>query len=191
MEFDLALPAFLVRQRTPETREEVDRIISNFTTGARVWAPIKSAEECKALAPRKVMPIYAADPDFPVHVVMGEPAKNIQEYENFETFQKSHDFDDYPVKKILTAAGITYIQVVDRSTEGLVAVRPTGTYRKAGLRDLIWKRADELWTAAGKPKDVPTVLKLRKEWMNIMEKEGVKRTTASSELGTWQKDRLA
>lgn len=187
---DLQIPAFLRRTRTETTRSDIDHILG-LDGAPRVWAPIRSAAECKANAPKKTVAVYAADPEFRVHVVMGEPVQNIQQYENFADFQNSHDFDDYPVKKILTAGGVTYVQVTDHSGDGIVATRAPGAPRKAGTRDVIWKRADELWSSAGKPTDVPTVLKLRKEWMNVLEKEGVKKTTSSSELGNWQKDRVA
>ncbi|QQK88566.1 hypothetical protein, partial [Vibrio phage PH669] len=50
--------------------------------------------------------------------------------------------------------------------------------------------ADQAWEAAGKPTDVSVVLKLRKQWMNDWEAIGIKKTTASSTLGAWQKSRL-
>lgn len=187
---DLEIPAFLKRAVTAETKAEVDRILG-LGGAPRVWAPIRSAEECKAARPKKIEPVYAVDPDFPVHVVMGNPVQTIQKYDNFDHFQKSHDLEDYPVVRTKTAAGVMYIQVADKSNDGIVAVRAPGAPRKAGIRDIIWKRADELWAIAGFPKDVPTVLKLRKEWMILLEKEGINRMTCSSEFGNWQKDRLA
>ena len=55
----------------------------------------------------------------------------------------------------------------------------------------MWGVADREWEAAGKPNDVSVVLKLRKEVMNILEKDhAVKRTTSSNELGAWQKARV-
>ena len=62
--------------------------------------------------------------------------------------------------------------------------------RSSGVRDAIWEKADEMWEAAGKPIDLPTVLKLRKEIMNVLEDDGIKRNSASNELGKWQKQRL-
>ena len=62
--------------------------------------------------------------------------------------------------------------------------------RSSGVRDAIWDKADEMWEAAGKPTDVATVLKLRKEIMNVLEEDGIKRNSASNELGKWQKQRL-
>lgn len=55
----------------------------------------------------------------------------------------------------------------------------------------IWDVMDAEWTAAGKPTDLKVVLALRKQAMDKLETEyGVKRTTASSSLGGWQKVRL-
>lgn len=62
--------------------------------------------------------------------------------------------------------------------------------RSSGVRDAIWDKADEMWEAAGKPTDLTTVLKLRKEIMNVLEEDGIKRNSASNELGKWQKQRL-
>lgn len=55
---------------------------------------------------------------------------------------------------------------------------------------IIWAVADSMWEAVGKPIDKAEVLKLRKEIMNKLESdEGVKRTSSSSELGKWHKER--
>jgi hypothetical protein len=62
--------------------------------------------------------------------------------------------------------------------------------RSSGVRDAIWEKADQMWEAAGKPTDLTTVLKLRKEIMNTLEEDGIKRNSASNELGKWQKQRL-
>lgn len=62
--------------------------------------------------------------------------------------------------------------------------------RSSGVRDAIWDKADEMWEAAGKPTDLTTILKLRKEIMNVLEEDGIKRNSASNELGKWQKQRL-
>lgn len=63
--------------------------------------------------------------------------------------------------------------------------------RQHGVREIVWGVADRLWEAAGKPSDLPTVLKLRREMMAVLEKDhAVKKTTSSNELGAWQKTRL-
>lgn len=55
---------------------------------------------------------------------------------------------------------------------------------------IIWSVADSMWESAGKPTDKGEVLKLRKQIMDKLESdEGVKRTSSSSELGKWHKER--
>ncbi|QIW90779.1 UNVERIFIED_ORG: hypothetical protein GCAPEGMB_00461 [Vibrio phage V07] len=70
--------------------------------------------------------------------------------------------------------------------------RTSGTgERQSGAKERIFELADEAWKAAGSPTDLSVVLKLRKQWMNDWEALGIKKTTASSTLGAWQKSRLA
>lgn len=61
---------------------------------------------------------------------------------------------------------------------------------KQSKKQLIWSMADRLWTTEGKPVDKSTVMAIRKRAMDALEDEGVKRTSASSELGKWQKERI-
>lgn len=56
---------------------------------------------------------------------------------------------------------------------------------------LIWSVMDRIWETAGSPRDVSLVLSLRKTAMAELEGIGIKRNTASNELGQWQKNRLA
>ena len=158
----------------------------------RVWAPIRSVQECTKRDRRP--PMYPDHPELPVVVVIGSglTATTLQQHPDFATFSRLHDFKDYPFKRIATLGGATYIQVSQAIwvTKADGVVTKVSAPRAAGTRDLIWKRADELWAAAGKPMDAKVVLQLRKEWMNILEKEGIKRTTCSSEFGNWQKERL-
>lgn len=63
--------------------------------------------------------------------------------------------------------------------------------RSGGVRDTIWRVADAMWAAAGKPMDGAVVRKLRIKMMDSLEQQSVKRTTSSNELGNWQKDRCA
>ena len=63
------------------------------------------------------------------------------------------------------------------------------TPRASGTRDIIFAVADEMWKDAGEPRDKSEVLKLRKEMMNRLETEGVKRNTSSNTLGVWAKER--
>ena len=64
-----------------------------------------------------------------------------------------------------------------------------GGARASGSKQLIFGLANDAWAEAGKPTDVKEILKLRKQWMDKWEVElGIKRTTASSTLGAWQKE---
>ncbi len=68
---------------------------------------------------------------------------------------------------------------------------PSAARGAAGPKtSLIWEVADRLWGGAGKPSNIGEVLKIRKQAMDELERSGIKRTTASSSLGAWQKDRL-
>jgi hypothetical protein len=69
--------------------------------------------------------------------------------------------------------------------------RAPGAPRQSGVREVVFKVADALWEAAGKPTDLKAVLELRKQMMTKLEAEHqVKRTTSSTTLGAWQKERL-
>lgn len=74
-------------------------------------------------------------------------------------------------------------------------VRPAspapGAIPKGGNRAIIWKHMDQLWQASGNPSDLRLVLALRKQCMDQLHSQGVNRSTASCELGAWQKERLA
>lgn len=62
------------------------------------------------------------------------------------------------------------------------AAAPRGTNKP-----LIWKTADRIWEEHGMPTDLKVVLQLRKLMMDDLEANGVKRASASSELGNWMK----
>lgn len=69
-------------------------------------------------------------------------------------------------------------------------VRKTGpSLPRGGNKAVIWDVADMIWDNANSPKDKPTVLKLRRAIMDHLEGQGIKRTSASSELGKWHMDR--
>lgn len=68
---------------------------------------------------------------------------------------------------------------------------PSSGHRQSGVREVVYKVADKLWEAAGKPTDLKIVLDLRKQMMTVLEAEHqVKRTTSSTTLGAWQKERI-
>jgi hypothetical protein len=58
-------------------------------------------------------------------------------------------------------------------------------------RPIIWAHADKVWDAAGKPTDPAMILELRKRMMVELEEQGIKKSTSSTALGDWMKDRLA
>lgn len=63
--------------------------------------------------------------------------------------------------------------------------------RTGGARETIFRVADEMWTAAGSPTALPTVLALRRQIMQELEtSHDVKKTTSSTALGDWQKSRV-
>lgn len=70
------------------------------------------------------------------------------------------------------------------------AREPSGAPR-GSVSQTIWAVADEMWTAAGNPVLKDVVMRLRKTIMDKLESDyGVKRTSASNELGNWQKARI-
>ncbi len=70
--------------------------------------------------------------------------------------------------------------------------QPAAASPRAGsVRPTIWAVADRMWEGVGKPTDKGLVLSLRKDIMaHLEEKEGIKRTSSSNELGNWMKARL-
>lgn len=63
--------------------------------------------------------------------------------------------------------------------------------RSGGVRGTIWEVADAMWEKEGKPTERAKVLALRKRMMEVLETDhGVKRNSASNELGQWQKARV-
>lgn len=59
-----------------------------------------------------------------------------------------------------------------------------------GARPAIWAHADAQWEAAGKPMAKDAVLAMRKRWMIELEEQGIAKTTSSTALGDWMKNRL-
>lgn len=62
--------------------------------------------------------------------------------------------------------------------------------RRTSVKQTIWGTANAMWLSAGKPTDVKVIAKLRIQMMNVLESQGIKRTSASTELGQWQKSVL-
>ena len=85
----------------------------------------------------------------------------------------------------------TALPLPTREDRPLPSVTPKGNGPKRGTaKAIIWSTADRLWAEAGEPKVQSEVLALRKLIMDELEKEGIKRLSASSELGNWQKTRV-
>jgi len=59
--------------------------------------------------------------------------------------------------------------------------------KNSGQREIIFEAAEQKWESMGKPTDLSVIRKMRIELMNELEALGVKRTTASTTLGAWQK----
>lgn len=63
--------------------------------------------------------------------------------------------------------------------------------KKGTVKETIHNVANEFWIQAGRPTDVAVLRKLRARMMDFLElTHGVKRTSASTELGQWQKSIL-
>lgn len=89
-----------------------------------------------------------------------------------------------------TPSAPTVAPVTPRS-HPVPAQRAAPTASRGGGRAVIWEVADSMWEKAGKPTSKDQVLALRKRIMDVLESDkGVKRTSASSELGQWQKARI-
>lgn len=80
-------------------------------------------------------------------------------------------------------------------SDRLVSATPTKGEKQNGpkrgtAKAIIWETADRMWEQAGKPTEKSEVLKLRKTIMDELEKEAIKRSSSSSELGVWHKTRI-
>jgi hypothetical protein len=60
-----------------------------------------------------------------------------------------------------------------------------------GAKPKVWEVADAMWVAAGSPTNKEVVLQLRRKMMDSLEKDhGIPRSTSSTALGNWQKEKL-
>lgn len=75
--------------------------------------------------------------------------------------------------------------IEDRDTV-VTPVKPTQP-RTGTVKQQIHDCANVMWKEAGSPMDIAVLRTLRKRIMDTLEEEGVKRTSASTELGQWQK----
>ena len=82
------------------------------------------------------------------------------------------------------------VRVEDEQVRAPV-IAPKPVQKRANVSVLIHKVANEMWSTVGRSTEVKRLLKLRRSIMDRLETMDVKRTTASSELGNWQKLILA
>lgn len=95
--------------------------------------------------------------------------------------------------KPLHLTGTIDHSAAQRIAQHALATPTTGNAppREGSVRDTIWRVADALWEADGKPTAKDEVLHLRKKIMDLLEREHqVKRTSSSNELGKWAKSRI-
>lgn len=188
----LAIPAFLDRrtfiEEDGETMVVLDLntdLLATIRGERRTWAPIRHvAREVEKPA------IFCDAPMDPVHVMGGTPVKRLQEYANWAEFMRLHDFEDYPVKKVVAAGGVTYAQVritVAATREsGMTAEMENIQIPAAGtLRAHIWEVAEKAWVAGGSPTDESRMKDIRKGVMAKFLREGVNRVTATTGLRLW------
>lgn len=75
---------------------------------------------------------------------------------------------------------------VAATVQGKASSAPRG-----GNRGTIFEVADAMWASVGSPKELAVVLALRKAIMTALETEhGIKKSTSSTALGDWQKQRI-
>lgn len=82
-------------------------------------------------------------------------------------------------------------QTVAPAIAPATAPKQSSTAPAGKVSAVIWDTADKFWIAAGSPKEIKDIMKVRKETMDELEKNGIKRTTASNELGNWQRHLLS
>lgn len=78
--------------------------------------------------------------------------------------------------------------VPEDSVEEARIVAPVAVQAPRGtVTQRIYTAADAAWAAIGSPRNEKLVRRMRVQLMNELEQQGIKRTTASSTLGTWWK----
>jgi hypothetical protein len=111
------------------------------------------------------------------------------------TLTHTRQLDDTAVQalqRVATAAAtVATTPARSPSTRPASTVRGTGAALPKGAgRKLIWNTMDRIWEEAGKPTDIKVILTLRKQCMDELAPQGVIRTSCSSDLGGWQKERV-
>lgn len=85
----------------------------------------------------------------------------------------------------------TNAPATDKAAANREPVASKPSYSRTNIRPTVWEVANEVWEAAGKPKEASVILVLRKQMMTQLEELGVKRNTSSNLLGEWQKQVLS
>lgn len=119
------------------------------------------------------------------------PAREVKADPAHEQRVSSGALQDYPAPVPFVAQGRVSGNGAGRGTGSTSTARTHVTAPRGGVRQVIWDKADTMWNEAGNPTDLSVVLKLRKQIMDALEADGVKRTSSSNELGNWQKNRLS
>ena len=73
------------------------------------------------------------------------------------------------------------------SIEEPKTVAPAPAQARMSVKYRIYTAADQAWASIGSPRNEKLVRRMRIQLMASLEQQGIKRTTASSTLGTWWK----
>lgn len=79
-------------------------------------------------------------------------------------------------------------QTVTPAIAPATAPKQASTAPAGKVSAVIWDVAERIWISKGSPKEIKDIMLVRKEAMDELEKNGIKRTTASNELGNWQRN---
>lgn len=84
--------------------------------GPRVWAPLKSASEIRRREEAPAAQLYCANHAWPVQIVSkGKRPQNLALHQDWDTFKKFHDFEDFPVERVFHGGDVTYVVVKNDS----------------------------------------------------------------------------
>lgn len=123
----LAIPAFLER-RVFVTINLIDGDTQTFRVrtpkelhnpnAPRIWAPMRSISEIRRKETSPAANLYCANRTWPVQIVTkGKFPQNLHLHDDWESFLKNHDFEDFPVDRTFSGSEVTYIVVKDESVK--------------------------------------------------------------------------
>jgi hypothetical protein len=101
--------------------------------------------------------------------------------------EDSSEAESFHIREVcrITRKELTPVKSV--TTKELKRVKSTPA-RNGSVKETIYDMANTMWNENGQPLEKSVLLKLRKNIMDVLEKEhGVNRNTASTVLGNWQK----